>query len=201
MPIANRPLFAKPFGLRAALALVVVGAGIGGLAHRSYATAQFTEMDRLVAQDQIRQKLALYGILADGDGVNPKNIRALVDEVMTADVSTDLYFPGGALQAHSNGREEIVATTPLPKTASPLANRHYLIATYFDAVGPTSAKTRTTMMWMQVTKNMLGADCAKGGADACGGRVVSAMTTVYHNDWVKTSEGWRMSRNVIRRDD
>jgi hypothetical protein len=54
---------------------------------------------------------------------------------------------------------------------------------------------------MFVTRNLLGADCAKGGPDACGGRVVSAMTTVYLNDWIKTPNGWRMSRNVIRRDD
>jgi hypothetical protein len=130
-----------------------------------------------------------------------KNIRGLVDQIMTPDVWTDLYYPDGSLQVHTVGREAIVTSTPIPKSMGPIANRHYLIATYFDELTPTTAKTRTTMMWMQVTRNLLGADCAKGGPDACGGRVVSAMTTVYHNDWVKTADGWRMSRNVIRRDD
>jgi hypothetical protein len=165
------------------------------------AQAPLSPVDKLVAEDDIRQKLALYGILTDGDGVAGKNIRGLVDQIMTPDVWTDLYYPDGSLQVHTVGREAIVTSTPIPKSMGPIANRHYLIATYFDELTPTTAKTRTTMMWMQVTRNLLGADCAKGGPDACGGRVVSAMTTVYHNDWVKTADGWRMSRNVIRRDD
>lgn len=166
------------------------------------APAALSPVEKLVAEDDIRQKLALYGLLADGDGVAGPDIRALAHQVMTPDVWTDLYYPDGSLQVHTVGRDQAISTsTPDLKRLGPIANRHYMVSTYFDEVTPTTAKTRTTTIWLFVTRDLLGADCAKGGPDACGGRVVSAMTTVYHNDWVKTAEGWRMSRNVIRRDD
>jgi hypothetical protein len=194
----------KYVGLGAALGLTILAAGLAvthapGSARA--AAAAMSPLDRLVAEDEMRQKLALYAMDADGDGAQPKNIRELADVTLTPDVVSDLYFPNGALQGHSVGRDAIVTGTAPANPASPIAGRHFLVSVYFDEVTPTTAKSRTTSVHFDITKNMLGADCKKAGEGACGGRVVDAMTVVYHSSWVKTKDGWQMANNVIRRDD
>jgi hypothetical protein len=168
------------------------------------AAGAISPLDRLVAEDQIRQQIALYGFYADGDGVNPKDLRKMADSLMTQDVVSELYRSGGGEPRRSVGRDAIAGKPPAadapPPPVSTVAGRHLLVGTYFDEVTPTTAKTRTITLHLDITKNMLGADCKKAGDDACGGRVIKAASWVYHISWIKTAAGWQISNTQLRLD-
>jgi hypothetical protein len=191
--------------LSAALMLALVGffavatvAAIGRNGHAS--EAALSPIDRLVAEDAIRQQIALYELLADGDGEQPKDIAALADRIMAPAIVNDVYYSNGDLKAHSVGRDPVKATRAAP-SASPVAVKHFLVSTYFDEITPTTAKTRTTAMRVHVTKNLLGADCQKAGEDACGGRVTHLVLFIYHDSWTKTPDGWEKTQSRLRGDD
>ncbi len=192
--------------LRWAAPVVALGIGllVGGQGRRAspFATADaagaLSPLDRLLIEDDIRQRLVLYGLYADGDGVKPRDTESLASQLMSPDTVSEIYHVYGGPVITMSGRGPIAASRdPFDPT---LATRHFLIATYFDEVSATTVKTRTPALHLRVTKNMIGADCEKAGDDACGGRVVKATTWVYHMTWTKTADGWQISRNVLRHD-
>jgi hypothetical protein len=157
-------------------------------------------LDRLVAEDEIRQKVALFALYADGDGEKPKDVRALADQLLTPDVVVEVISGLGVSQSRTVGRDAVVAATAPALPNQPTAGRHFVVATYFDDITPSTAHTRTTALYVNVTRNMVGADCQKAGLDACGGRVVRSVLLVYHDTWVKGDAGWQKSHSVLRLD-
>jgi hypothetical protein len=172
-------------------------AGGGALA------APLSPLDELLIENQINQKLALYTLLADGDGIRKMDARAMADQIFTPDAVFENYSQDGKLGISRNGREVIyrMATEHAMPANAPIADRHYNVSTYFDVVTPTMAKTRTIAIVLNATKNMIGPDCAKSGEDACGGKLVHAYTFTYHDTWVKTADGWQKSHSVLRSDE
>ncbi len=187
-----------------------VGVGLlalGAVAYNGFtpptrAAAGMSPIDRVVAESEINQQLALYTLLDDGDGLNKPDIRGLVDKLYVKDGSFDNYSWDGKLGFKRPGREVIYqrATEHAVPGDGPISDRHFNVATYFDELTPTAAKTRTVALVLKITRNMLGADCKKAGEDACGGRVVFASTFVYHDTWAKTAEGWQKTQSDLRSD-
>jgi hypothetical protein len=64
---------------------------------------------------------------------------------------------------------------------------HHQSGTIFDALAADSANTRTMVI-------ITGHDMS-GAGDAQGAQV--SLTGIYHDDWVKTSDGWRMKKRVL----
>ena len=202
-------------GLALAVGLIVGRESMTGLARPAQAAGMMAPIERLIAEDEIRQQVALYGLLADGDGLDRKNVRALADKIMTPDTINEIYPVTGPI-AEMRGRDAVggpvrrppapAAATAVPVPPAPptspatTAGRHFLVSTYFDEITPTEARTRTTAIHFDMTKNMIGPECRKSGEDACGGRVVKGSMWVYHTIWIKTAEGWQMSANRLRND-
>ena len=168
------------------------------------AEAKLSPIERLVAEDEIRQNLALYALLADGDGIKGKDTRTLADELMTPDVVTEIYYPLGHGPVTTIGREAVAGPAPKP-TAGPVAvesvvKRHYLVDTYFEDLTPTTAKTITTSVHFDLTPNLVGKDCATRGAGACGGLPARVIMWTYHMSWVKNAAGWQIIYNALHMD-
>jgi hypothetical protein len=170
----------------------------------AYAATSLTPVDKLLAEDEIRQQIALYGLYADGDGAggNPRDLRKMADTLMTPDVVSEIYVARGGPPRILTGRDIVAKSPPEndPDRAKRIAGRHYLVATVFDDVSATTAETRTTAVYFDATKNQVGGDCAKAGEGACGGQPVKTVMWVYHMTWKHTPQGWQISRNVLRDD-
>lgn len=186
------PPYSEPGWKKIGLA-VSLGAGLltGAV---SAPAAALSPVDRLVAEDEIRQQIALYGYLADGDGKNPPDIRALADRILTPDSVTDVMKAAGHSRLHLEGRKAVVDSTPPPAPDSPLVNRHNYISTYFDEITADSAKTRTTVVWFLLARQKQGVPCM---GENCTSQLRQVMTFVYHDIWRKTAEGWQKARSVI----
>ena len=199
---------------RCGLPLVALGAGwLGGqapwleLARPARAAtplASLAPLDRLLIEDDIRQRIALYGLYVDGDGTGgrPRNLRLLADTLMTPDVVSEVYSATGAPPMVLSGREIVAQSRPGPdpEAAKRIAGRHYLVNTVFDSVTATTAATRTTAVYFDATKNLVGSKCASAGDGACGGMPVKTYMWVYEISWRKTPDGWQIARNILRND-
>lgn len=60
---------------------------------------------------------------------------------------------------------------------------HHQSGTAFDEFGPNSVHTRTMVM---IT-----------GHDMSGGNPRVTLTGVYHDEWARTSDGWRIAKRVL----
>jgi hypothetical protein len=186
--------------LLAIVAAIYAGrVSVTGFAGSAKAANGMSPVDRLIAEDDIRQRLSLYALYADGDGVNPMDTPALAEKLMTPDVVSKSYPANGGPPRILNGRAPVAGTNPrqMPPVDRPSAGRHYLVQTYFDEVTPTTAKTRSTALYFDVTRNLVGPDCKAAGPDACGGKVVSSALWVYHMTWKKTADGWQIVENLL----
>jgi hypothetical protein len=189
-----------------AIAIVLIFAAIGGgaltgLAEPTHAASAMSPVDRLIAEDAIRQQIVLYSLLADGDGEQPKNTRALADAILAPGFESEVFLPDGTQKGAPVGREEIRAHVAPADPSNATAGRHFLVSTYFDEVTPATAKTRTTAVQFVITKSVKGADCQKPGAEGCGGQIVRSMTFVYHDTWAKTPKGWMKTHSILRGDE
>lgn len=195
-----------------ALPLAILGAGLGfgGFASSLWGTASaqsgksLTPLERLLIQDEIRQNIVLYGLLADGDGPGgrPRDLRRLADTMMTPDVVSEVHLPTGGKPMIFTGRELVANTPPEvpPELAATVGGRHYLIDTVFDEVTPTRVRTRTPAVYFDATKNVNGPKCRTMGEGACGQKPLKTVMWVYEMTWVKTPDGWQIARNILRDD-
>jgi len=182
---------------------VLAAATLGGLTFAAAASAaepKFSPTDKLVAEEDIRNNLALYALLADGDGIKGKDSRALADKLMAPDVVTELFFPGSKEPVRMVGREAVAGPQVVPHTGETTISRHYLVETYFESVTPTTAKTITTSVHFRLTPNLVGKDCKTGLSGNCGGVPERIIMWIYHMDWVKNASGWQVSYNGLHMD-
>jgi hypothetical protein len=174
----------------------------GSLAGAAPATTPVSPFERLVAEDDIRQKIALYGLYADGDGADgrPRDLKTLAYDLMTPDVVSEIHTAQGGPPKVLAGRDVVAKSPPEndPELAHRVAGRHYLFSTVFDDVSATTAHTRTASVYFDATKNTGGVDCAK--TNDCAGKPVKTIMWVYQMTWRKTPEGWQIARNVLRDD-
>lgn len=163
-----------------------------------------SSVDALLAKEDIRNKLTLYTLLADGDGIREKNTAQLAETMMTPDIVTEIYHADGSPPQHMIGRASVAGKPRDPAAPrsdpGPTVGRHYITGTYFEELTATTAKTISTAVHFDVTRNLVGKDCKKAGEGACGGLVRKATMWVYHMNWVKTPDGWQISYNGLRTD-
>lgn len=189
--------------VRWALPIAALGFGPSASAFARPVKA-LTPIERLLIQDDIRQRLVLYALYADGDGPGgrPRNLRKLADTLMTPDVVSEVHLVTGGKPLIFTGREIVARTPPEvdPELAATVGGRHYLFSPYFDEVTATQVRTRTPAVYFDATKKLNGADCRTMGKDACGQKPVKTVIWVYEMTWVKTPDGWQISRNILRDD-
>lgn len=170
----------------------------------SAAQATQTPLERLLIEDEIRQKITLYGLYADGDGAGgkPRDLRTLADTLLTPDVISEIHRATGGAPTILKGREVVANSRPEIDSdrARMIAGRHYVLNTVFDEITATHAVTRTPAVYFDATRNVVGADCAAAGYDGCGGRPIRTVMWVYEMHWRKTPDGWQIERNVLRDD-
>jgi hypothetical protein len=194
----------KPAAIGIVLAAFCSGLLASHLAAPARAAAGFSPVEKLLAEDEIRQKVALYGLYADGSGPGgePRDLKAMAETLMTPDVVSEIHRAAGGPPKIMTGRD-FISKTPAendPDKARRIAGRHYLVATVFDDVSASVAHTRTTAVYFDATKTALGPPCAVPGENACGGAPVRTIMWVYQMTWTKTPDGWQISRNVLRDD-
>lgn len=188
----------------------LVLAGLSMMAHAGAAAAPRAAasapgpLERLLIEDDIRQRIALYGLYTDGDGAGgrPRNLHALAYELMTADVVSEIHRSRGGPPVFLKGRDVVANSRPEidPDRARLIAGRHYVLDTVFDTVTRSRAVTRTPAVYFDATRNLIGDACASAGSDACGGRPIRTVMWIYEMHWRKTEQGWQIERNVLRDD-
>ena len=152
-------------------------------------------IEAAIARESIREALAQYSMLLDGDGVAP-DARKWADKLFTADAVFESHYPDGAQQIRLEGREAIFKTFGRPGSPE-VAARHFMVNTVFDELTPTTAKTRTSAL-IQVSKR--DQDCAKKKGILNGGQSVLSAILVYHDSWVLEGGEWKKKLSVLRRD-
>ena len=191
--------------LKYTLSLLLAATSTGGFTHTAWAAdAKLSPIDRLIAEDEIRQDMALYALLADGDGIKGKDTRTLADKMMAPDVVTEIYYPLAKAPLKLIGRDAVAGPTPIvPAVPAPVAStikRHYMVETYFEDLTATTARTITTAVHFNLTRNLVGKDCANQGPGACGGIPARITMWTYHMTWAKTPAGWQVTYNGLHMD-
>jgi hypothetical protein len=181
-----------------AVALVtLLSAGVATVAwSSSLATTQMSVLDQLQAKEEIKEQLVLYGFLAEGDGVHPRDTDALMDQLMSPDIVSEQYFPDGtAAFPTRRGRGDGKKYTQPPRDLTKIGEQHYTLGVYFDELTPTTARTRSQQMYITVWKTLPDqpADCKT----ECGGQIKHVQLNNYFDTWAKTPQGWVKTRSVI----
>jgi hypothetical protein len=152
-------------------------------------------IETVIARESIREALAQYSMLLDGDGVAP-NYRKWADDLFTADAVFVLKYPNGVDQERYEGREAVFKR--FGRAGSPAsAGRHFMVNTVFDEVTPTSAKTRTSAL-IQVSQR--DTECEKKPGGLNGGKPIVSFIIVYHDTWVLDGGAWKKKLSVLHRD-
>jgi hypothetical protein len=166
-----------------------------GLERALEATRMAISIESALARESIREALARYSMLLDGDGVG-RDPHAWANKLFTSDATFVLHYPDGSEQYRIEGREKIGATFGRAGS-SKVATRHFMVNTVFDELTPTSAKTRTSAL-IQVSKR--DQECAKKEGALNGGQPVLSAIIVYHDTWVLESGEWKKKLSILRRD-
>lgn len=152
-------------------------------------------IESAIARESIREALAQYSMLLDGDGAG-RDPRTWANKLFTPDAVFVLHYPDGTEQYRIEGREALFKT--FGRAGSPtMATRHFMVNTVFDELTPTSAKTRTSAL-IQVSKR--DQECARKEGALNGGQPVLSAIIVYHDTWVLDGGEWKKKLSILRRD-
>ena len=162
-----------------AVGLLVFACGLAGWSRTGQAADPMTPLERLIAKDEIREKISEYGFLVDGDGAVDRDFEAFANEILA---------PVTLINGKKLTREALVAQSKTQDFNPAFDKRHLLINTTFDELTPTVAKTRTSALYVRIAKPEPG--CKKTTQYSCGGQLAYASTWVYHDVWQKTVDGW-----------
>jgi len=190
------PLVRPKWTLWLLFVLGLVGAfgSLMALARPSKAADAMSVLDQLQAREEIRQQLVLYGLLAEGDGVNPRNTDALMDRIMSPDVLSEQYFSDGTPAfPPRRGRGDNKKYSQPPRDLTQIGEQHYTLGIYFDELTPTTARTRSQHMFLTVWKDVPHDGCKT----ECGGIIKHLQMNNYFDTWQKTPQGWLKVKTVI----
>lgn len=182
--------------LLSALAIgLLAGASIAVIAGTNV-TMSLQPLEILAAKDAIREKIVLYSLLHDGDGV-VQDGRLWADALWTTDASFQVIYPGGKRvfgngESGLQGRETIFRAfgAALP-TEADSAIRHVLLEPVFDSVTARTARTRTVEIVIR------GRRLWSSSAEAT--EVQHPVDSyIMHDSWEKGDDGqWRKSRSLV----
>jgi hypothetical protein len=166
-----------------------------GLERALEASRMAMSIESALARESIREALAQYSMLLDGDGINP-DARRWADKLFTADAVFLSHYPDGTEQIRIEGREAIFKTFGRPGSPE-VASRHFMVNTVFDELTATTAKTRTSAL-IQVSKR--DRECARKKGILNGGEPVLSAILVYHDTWLLDGGEWKKKLSILRRD-
>jgi hypothetical protein len=152
-------------------------------------------IESALARENIREALARYSMLLDGDG-STRDPQEWANRLFTSDATFVLHYPDGTEQYRIEGRDAIGKTFGRAGS-SKVATRHFMVNTVFDELTATSAKTRTSAL-IQVSKR--DQECARKEGALNGGQPVISAIIVYHDSWVLEDGEWKKKLSVLRRD-
>jgi hypothetical protein len=153
--------------------------------------------DVLVAEQAIENNWANYTLQLDGDGTALRT-REWPDLSFTDDLTWDFYDQNGKLTGHLDAAQarEIGVKEAGPEGVVHRPWKHLPIITKFDEVTPTTAKTRTVVVFFLVTKAT-----APGRPDGAEGLATPAVPqagmAVYHDTWRKVKGIWMKSSSAL----
>jgi len=151
-------------------------------------------IESALARESIREALAHYSMLLDGDGIG-RDPQAWARKLFMPDATFVLHYPDGTEQYRIEGSEAIGKT--FGRGSSKNATRHFMVNTVFDELTATTAKTRTSAL-IQVSRR--DQDCAKKEGALNGGQPVLSAIIVYHDSWVLDGGEWKKKLSILRRD-
>ena len=151
-------------------------------------------IETALARESIREQLAQYSMLLDGDGIR-RDPESWAKRLFMPDATFVLHYPDGSEQYRIEGSEAIGKT--FGRASSKTAARHFMVNTVFDELTATTAKTRTSAL-IQVSRRDL--DCAKKEGALNGGQPVLSVLIVYHDTWMLDGGEWKKKLSVLRRD-
>ncbi len=152
-------------------------------------------IESALARESIREALAHYSMLLDGDGAGRDPIK-WANKLFTSDATFVLHYPDGTEQYRIEGREAIGKTFGRPGSPK-TATRHFMVNTVFDELTPASAKTRTSAL---IQVSMRDQECGKKEGALNGVQPVLSAIIVYHDSWVFESGEWKKKLSILRRD-
>jgi hypothetical protein len=162
-------------------------------AQRAFAATEANlryDEDIAEAKLEITQQQSLYGLLFNGDGPHGPDRVLWGKQIFTGDGPFLAYdsslqlIPSQSFAHMSDEIASAVATQPAtwPNTSNPNGSMHYMFAPVFRSITPTTAVTDTPSMSVNAVK---------------GSQQVNTVTIrVYHDTWVKTSDGWRKTTST-----
>lgn len=181
-------LSVSTIGLLAGASLVVTA--------RTSVRMSLQPLEILAAKEAIREKIGLYSLLHDGDGV-VQDGRLWADALWTTDASFQVIYPGGERmfgngEVGLQGRETIFrAFGAALALEADSAIRHVLLEPVFDSVTARTARTRTVEIVIRGRR--LWSSSAE--AAAVQGPIDSY---IMHDSWEKgDDEQWRKSRSLV----
>lgn len=194
---------ARAYYLSLLFALLALGPAAPQRMNAQALSSLISSEEKLSAQEGIRESLALYTLLLDGDGVHSDG-KAWVERIFTNDGIYQSFYPDGTLAVRLEGRDAIYqryGSDPprdgrmLRRSADTLSVvKHYMIDTVFDEITATGARTRTAALLLTSTVNTSGRACTQ-----CGSVPTKMILVVYHDTWKKTDLGWQKQLSSIRR--
>ena len=161
------------------------------------AAPKWGTVDMLVAREAIRDKIALYSLLHDGDGA-ARDGRRWADAIWTTDASLQVIDQGGQ-RLFGNGEIGMVGRETILKafgggvpSGVDFALRHVLTNVAFDSLTPDSSETRLVEFNIRGVKSQ---QAAQGTPVAPQG---SVDVYIMHDTWRREGDGeWRKSRSVV----
>jgi hypothetical protein len=158
---------------------------------RTKVAADMPVIDVLAAKDDILENWAAFAFLISGDGVTDGRAQ-WADHTFTSDVKWKWYDATGNLRMEANGIDEM-RLPPMGAAHSSFAQVPMTIK--YDEITPTTAKTRTVVMYVNVPKSTL-----KGQPDGVPGfsrGVPQVALGVYHDTWRKENGRWKKSESIL----
>jgi hypothetical protein len=154
--------------------------------------AGMAPLDVLVAKDAILERWAQYTLLLDGDGIADR-AAVWAEDSFTPDFKLKLYDVDSKLVFQANSQDEMRKG---PQAALLASSRHVPITIRYDEITPTTANTRTVVLFVDVAKaSVQGKADGVPGLDIPG--VPQAAMAVYHDTWRKVDGKWLKSSTTI----
>jgi hypothetical protein len=154
-------------------------------------------VDVLAAQSAIENNWANYSLLLDGDGTSLRT-EQWPGLSFTNDFTWDFYDANGKLTSSIDMAEtrEIGLKESAHEGVVHRPWKHLPIITKFDEVTPTTAKTRTVVVFLVVPKANV-PNRADGVEGLSTPAVPQAGMAVYHDSWRKEDGIWKKSSSAL----
>jgi len=153
--------------------------------------------DVLIAEQAIEDQWANYTLLLDGDGLALRTAQ-WPDLSFTDDFKWSFYDQNGKLQSQIDMKQarDIGVKEAPPAGVVQRPWKHLPIITKFDEVTPSTAKTRTVVVFFLVAK-ATAPNIPDGVAGLSTPAVPQAGMAVYHDSWRKEQGFWKKSSSAL----